>query len=262
MMNCKDISSESGIVLFHAHFGNIDKIYHRLPLDTQIQLIQNLFVRTLADYLKAVRAASALFQKTLADTRSAETPALTQNSFKRGDFVLKRQLPRPSKLYFEYLEPFLMLSQSKNDEHVQNLVYDSSHTFFVENLKLCHGSPDQAMDAARCDIDQYAIEAVILYRGDPLQRTTTSFLVHFADGDKVWLPWSFDISSTQAFEVFCQSRSELYLLLYSAKEAKRIYAAINKQSITEVKPGDVAYADLRWYGYDWYSGLGLPNYDT
>jgi hypothetical protein len=71
-----------------------------------------------------------------------------------------------------------------------------------------------------------------------------------------------DISSTQAFEVFCQARSELYLLLYSAKEAKCIYAAINKQPISEVKPGDVAYVDLRWYGYDWYAGLGLPNYDT
>ena len=51
-------------------------------------------------------------------------------------------------------------------------------------------------------------------------------------------------------------------MLYSAKEAKRIYAAINKQPISEVTPGDVVYVDLRWYGYDWYSGLGLPNFDT
>lgn len=156
-------------------------------------------------------------------------------------------LPRPSKLYFEYLGPFLVLSQ------VRNLVYDSIHTFFVEDLKLFHGSAEQAMNAARHDTDQYAIETVVIYRGDPLQHISTSFLVHFVDGDKVWLPWSMDISSTQAFEVFCQTRSELYLLLYSAK-AKRIYAAINKQPITEVKLGDVAYVDLRWYGYDWYSG--------
>ncbi len=87
-------------------------------------------------------------------------------------------------------------------------------------------------------------------------------MVHFVDGDKVWLPWSMDLSSTQAFELFCQHRSELYLLLYSAKEAIRIYAAINKQPISEVTPGDVVYVDLRWYGYDWYSGLGLPNFDT
>jgi hypothetical protein len=131
-------------------------------------------------------------------------------------------------------------------------VYDSIHSFFAKDLKLFHGSPEQAVDAARRDNDQYAI-AVVTYRGEPLQRTSTSFLVHFVDCDKVWLPWSMDISSTQAFECFCQTRSELYLLLYSAKEAKRIYAAINKQPISEVKPGDVAYADLRWYGYDWYS---------
>jgi hypothetical protein len=262
MMNCEDTSSESGIVPLHAHVGNIDEIYHRLPSDTAIPLVQNLFVRTLADNLKAVRAASALFQKSLADSRSAETPQLTQNIFKPGDFVLKHQLPRPSKLYFEYLGPFLVLSQVKNDVQVRNLVYDSIHSFFVEDLKLFHGSAEQAMDAARRDTDQYAIEAVSAYRGDPLQRTTTSFLVQFVDGDNVWLPWSMDISSTQAFEIFCQSRNELYLLLYSAKEAKRIYAAINKQPISEVKPGNVAYVDLRWYGYDWYSGLGLPHYDT
>lgn len=70
-------------------------------------------------------------------------------------------------------------------------------------------SAEQAIDAARRDTDQYAIEMVVTYRGDPLQRTSTSFMVHFVDGDKVWLPWSMDISSTQAFEVFCQARSEL-----------------------------------------------------
>lgn len=73
----------------HAHFNYIDEIYHQLPSDTQIPLIQNLFVRTLADNLKAVRSASALFQQQLAQTRSAESPALMQNSFKPGDFVLK-----------------------------------------------------------------------------------------------------------------------------------------------------------------------------
>jgi hypothetical protein len=185
-----------------------------------------------------------------------------QNTFKPGNFVLKQQTPRPSKLYFEYLGPFLVLSQVKNDVQVRNLVYDSIHSFFVEDLKLFHGLLEQAVDAARRDTDQYAIASVVMYRGDPLQRMTTSFLVHFADGDKVWLPWSMDISSTQAFESFCQSRSELYLLLYSAKEEKRIYAAINKQPISEVKPGDIVYVDLRWYGCDWYSGLELLNFVT
>jgi hypothetical protein len=71
---------------------------------------------------------------------------------------------------------------------VRNLVYDGIHTFFVEDLKLFHGSAEQAMDAARRDTDQYAIEMVVTYRGVPLQRTSTSFMVHFVDGDKVWLP--------------------------------------------------------------------------
>ena len=78
----------------------------------------------------------------------------------------------------------------------------------------------------------------------------------------VWLPWSADISETTQFETFCQHRSELYLLLYSASQASKLKAAINRMPISDVTPGDLVYVDLRFYGSDWYMSLCLPDSDT
>ena len=39
-------------------------------------------------------------------------------------------------------------------------------------------------------------------------------------------------------------------------------AAINRQRIQTVRPGLIGYMDLRWYSFDWYAQLGLPDEDT
>jgi hypothetical protein len=84
------------------------------------------------------------------------------------------------------------------------------------------------------DNDQYAVEAIRAYRGDPQKRMQCVFLVHFMDGDELWLPWSFDLASTSKFEDFCKQRPELYILLYTVTESRKIMKDINKWPITEV----------------------------
>jgi hypothetical protein len=115
---------------------------------------------------------------------------------------------------------------------------------------------------ALLDKNQYLITAVLAYRGDPLKRTTCLFLIQFDDGDLIWVPYSADISSTQQFEIFCNARPELYLLLFTAAEATTMMAAINRTNISEVGPGTSVYVDLRFFGSDWYNSLCLPNSDT
>ena len=100
------------------------------------------------------------------------------------------------------------------------------------------------------------------YRGDPLVRSSCTFLVHFEDGDLLWLPWSPDITETAQFEEFCTHRTELYLLLYSSAEAAKMKAAVNRMPISDVAPGDTAYVSLRFYGSSWYISLELPESDT
>ena len=163
---------------------------------------------------------------------------------------------------FQLSGPYRVISQHKNDVQVRSLVYDNIVTFNLDHLKLFVGSEQEAKQMALLDKNQCLITEILAYRGDPLKRTTCLFLIHFDDGDLVWVPYSTDISSTQQFEAFCNARPELYLLLFTAAEASTMMAAINRTNITEVGPGSNVYVDLRFFGSDWYNSLGLPNSDT
>ena len=123
------------------------------------------------------------------------------------------------------------------------------------------GTEAQAKAMALLDKNQYLIKEVQAYRGDPATRSTCTFLVLFEDNDIVWIPFSPDISNTTQFEVFCNTRPELYTLLYSQLEAQKMIAALNRSPICEVIPGDSVYVDLRFYGSGWYNSLELPSSD-
>lgn len=111
------------------------------------------------------------------------------------------------------------------------------------------------------DQNQYVIEKIITYKGDPLKRTTTSYLIKFMDGDIIWVPWSKDISVTLQFEDFCRSRSELTPLLYDEKVWRKMATDMNKNPITDVKPGDEFYLDIRSWGSSYYDNLDIPDAD-
>ena len=115
---------------------------------------------------------------------------------------------------------------------------------------------------ALLDKNQYLIKDIQAYRGDPMTRSSCSFLIWFEDNDLVWLPFSPDISNTVQFEMFCNSRPELYTLLYSQLESQKMIAALNRFPITEVNPGDSVYVDLCFYGGGWYNSLDLPSSDS
>jgi hypothetical protein len=65
-----------------------------------------------------------------------------------------------------------------------------------------HGDADEAYKAAMLDNDQFVVDRIIAYRGDPDQRTTMEFEVRFADGTVVWKTWDKDLNQTQAFEEY------------------------------------------------------------
>jgi hypothetical protein len=51
-----------------------------------------------------------------------------------------------------------------------------------------HGTAEEAFRAAMLDNDQYIVDSIIAYRGDPDQRTSMEFEVQFNDGTVVWKP--------------------------------------------------------------------------
>ncbi len=149
---------------------------------------------------------------------------------------------------FQLSGPCKVISQNKNNVQVRSLVYNSILTFNLDHLKIFLGTESEAKAMALLDKNQYLIKEIQSYRGDPMSRSSCTFLVWFKDNDLIWLPYSSDISNTVQFESFCNTRPELYTLLYSQLEAQKMIAALNQFPITEVNPGDSVYVDLRFYG--------------
>ena len=163
------------------------------------------FVQQLDNNLKNLRAASKQFQDELVLERISKTPVETQNVFQPGDFVLferDKDVPRPNKLSPDFMGPFEVVSQSKNDVQCRNLVYGNIKPLHVTRLKPFIGSREEAYELAKKDTDQFEVDCILAYRGDPETRTTMEFLVRFMDGDQTWLPYSQDIFQMQQFENF------------------------------------------------------------
>ena len=256
------LSSETGVVPFHAVFGTADLDHFRIPEGRDGSQVLPDYIKLLDENIKTVRDLSKKFQDNLVLERTLNTPAEKQNMYQPGDLVLFQlnpDNPRPTKLSPRYVGPYEVIHQYRNDVRCKHIVLGHFKEFHVERLKIFHGTLEQAKKIAMLDNDQYVIEKFLSYRGDPAKRSTVEFFIQFADDSKVWLPYSKDLFETVQYEEFCRSRPELILLLYDSKVANGMIASCNKSPIIEVQPGDVVFIDLRSYGATWYASLSLPD---
>ncbi len=258
------LNSETNMVPFELHFGQNSSTYHRIPSNLNLNSQVNDFIQLLNSNLKHLLEVSRAYQLNLVKERTGSDSNNIQfiNQYQPGDYVLKQidmSKPRPSKLHPQFLGPYQVISHIGNDIQCKNLITGEIKTFHVDMVKIFHGNSDQAYHMAMIDTEQYEVDYIKSYRGDPTVRSTTEFLVRYKDGDELWLPYSKDLSSTQQFETFCRVNSQLFYLLYNANDAKRIATDIKSKDITTVQPGTTVYVDLRSYGEHWYKGLDLPD---
>lgn len=258
------LNSETNMIPFDLHFGQDTHTYHKIPTNLNLNSQVNSFIQHLNSNLKHLLEVSRLYQHKLVQERTGSDSNNIQhiNQYQPGDYVLKQidtSKPRPSKLFPQFLGPFEVISHIGNDIRVRNIVTGEIKTFHVDMVKIFHGNRDQAYQMAMIDTEQYEVEYIISYKGDPIRRSTMEFLVKFKDGDEVWVPYSEDIAATQQFETFCRLNTHLFYLLYKADVAKRVASDIKSREITSVAPGNTVYVDLRSYGELWYSTLDLPD---
>ena len=135
-------------------------------------------------------------------------------------------------------------------------------------LKPYFGTMEMAVKAALLDHDQFVVNKILHYTGDPSMRDTLEFYVQYADGDERWMSYSKDLFDCEAYEVYCKTRPELWFCVYTVADARKFRSKVNKEPITELHVGDTIYVDLRAIGISWYNGLGkgslnpvLPNED-
>jgi hypothetical protein len=264
------VSSESGVIPFHAHFGNQNATYHKVPEGLDQRSKTNEYVKLLSANLDLISDLSKQYQDQLVQDRIKDSLPEYQNQFQPGDFVLFQMNPEqhlPFKLHPRFKGPYEVVAQYKNDVECRSLIYDSISKFHVSRLKMFYGSEgaeslrEQALKLAMIDDNQYKLKTIHAYRGDIERRSTLTFYAEFADEEKRWVPYSTDLFQTEQYELFCDRNPELILLKVRTEEAKAITREINNTAITEVDVNDSVWVDLRQYGCEWYESLQLPDYE-
>jgi len=259
-----EINSETGVRPIDARFGCVDGPYLRLPSDTLPQEVSKQWIKNISDNLKEIRLASARYMSEVAQERLAVTPAHRQNMYKPGELVLflrDPDKPLPTKLTPHFAGPYRVIQQVKNDVQCKHLSMMKVETFFVSNLKMFHGSEDDAKKAAMLDADHYLVRVIRAWKGDRERRTSMKFLVEFADNDQVWVRYSQDIADTVQFEEFIMRNPPLFMLRFKLDVAVKERSRLKNSHIIGVDPGLHVYVDLRCWDNsgEWYEGLKLPN---
>jgi hypothetical protein len=255
------ISAETGKSPFEFIFGSLDAKWFRLPDTNASPGAANSFLRALDDNLKTIREAAWGVIEKLRANRVKEA----KNTYKIGDMVLlnaKTMGLKAAKLFPNFLGPYLVKGVNKADVELQHIVTHDMKTVHMEHLKpFFSDSFEDAYNAALVDSQQYVIDRILAWRGDPERRSGMSFLVKFLDGDEVWLPYRKDLWEASQFVAFCEKHAPLMPLLRTEGEWKKLCAQENRKMIETVAVGKVCYVDIRAWGHGWYASIGLPESD-
>ena len=84
-------------------------------------------------------------------------------------------------------------------------------------------------------------------------------MVRFADGEEVLLPYSQDLAGAQQFGKYIFSYPQLFPLRFNASGVSQQLTILKRQPIVGIELGEEFYIDLRFWGYDFYDSLDLPN---
>jgi RNase H-like domain found in reverse transcriptase len=245
------LNSEFGIRPFDATFGTDSGAYFLLPTSLPPHVASNERLKLLNDDLRLVRELSYKHKAKVTASRLPSNP-ISQNKFQPGDLVLYHVAkPRVSKLSPVYAGPFEVLSHYQNDVSCRHLVLHYVEKFHVDKLGMFHGTPEDGFKMALLDRDQHVVLLIDAHRGVPSRRTGMEFGTRFADGDYIWLPYSTDIASTEAFEKYCKRLTELQFLLITVKEAQIRVKLLNTNVIPAI-PTTEFFLDLRYFGEKYY----------
>jgi hypothetical protein len=87
------VSNETGLTPFHAHFGTEDNTYLRLPESSDAASNAQAFVKLLDEDLRALWTTSRAHQQSLLAKRGANADPALQNQYQPGDLVLFQRAP-------------------------------------------------------------------------------------------------------------------------------------------------------------------------
>jgi hypothetical protein len=244
------LNSEFGVRPFDAMFGTEAGAYFHLPTAMAPAVASTERLKLLNEDLQLVRELCYKHKSKVIEGRLPDSPS--HNKFSPGDLVLLHvEKPRATKLSPVYAGPFEVIRHYQNDVTCKHLVLHYVEKFHVSKLGMFHGTAEDAFKMALLDRDQHVVLHIDAHRGVPSHRTGMEFGTRFADGDYIWLPYSKDISTTEAFEKYCRQLTELQFLLITVKEAQIRVKLLNTTMVPAI-PMQEFYLDLRYFGEKYY----------
>ena len=129
----------------------------------------------------------------------------------------------------------------------------------MSRLGVFHGTKEEAEVLARLDHQQFLLRCINAYSGDPMKRSQMTFEVIFDDDTISWLPYNQDLASTEHFHQFIHADPYLFPLRFSASEAKQQIANMKKMQISNFKPKDQFYINMRRWGEEEYLSFNLDD---
>lgn len=255
MLN-SETSAETGFSPFLYTFGTLDVPYFSLP--ERPIAVHGEFLKMLDEDLMRVRAAAQLVQQQQQSKRVLHGAI---NAYAIGDFVLFDEASkgfRDQKLKLRYSGPYIVVSVHKADVTCKHIVTAKEKVFHMDDLKPFIGSLPAAYSAAQCDDDQYIIEGIIDYYGDPLRRSSMEFLVLFEGNDEVWVRYNIDLAASSPFQQYVKSQPELEPLTVTSETWRQMNADYNRLGIQGVAPGTTCLVNLKSWGDEYYRSLELP----
>ena len=248
------INSEYGVRPFDSTFGTEAGAYFLLPTGLPPAAAAAERLKALNEDLLIVRDLSYKHRSMVIAKRQPHA-IKPQNRFQPGDLVLfDVGRPKASKLSPNYAGPFEVINQTKNDVTCRHVVLHFMQKFHVSKLGMFHGTPEEAQRMAMLDKNQHVVLFINAHRGVPSHRSGMEFGTQFADGDYIWLPYSTDISATEAFEKYCSSKHELQLLLLTTTEAQKRMKELNSMQLPLII-NQKFYLPLRYFGEKFYDSL-------
>ncbi len=256
-------SETGGYTPFQLKYGTEDASYFRLPESLEPGNSMNDFITKLDENLKITREISLQLQQKIVEERKAsDGPAV---SYECGDLVLWNPREKPSdylhaKLSPNWLGPYEVVKQNKNDVTCIHIVSKKQFVLHVGRLKPFIGSYEDALRVAKLDQNQFHIISFNYYTGNPHMRQSMTFNVTFED-EILNMPYNSDLADSVQFDEYVNSIPALFPLRCSAVESKKAISAMNKLAIVDVSPRDKKYLNLRFFdGTDrsWFDSLNLP----
>ena len=249
-------STETGITPFQYLFGSVDAKYMILPPDSEKHHAG--YLKLLNEDLLKVRQAAKKVQEIEQEKRNTHE---ILNAYAVGDYVLFDEASkgfREEKLKPRYSGPYMVTQVYKADVTCRHIVTGKEKVFHMEHLKPFMGSLREAYDAAKADDDQFVIVKILDYVGDPEKRMSMSFLVLFEGNDEVWLDYNADLASSSPFKDYCELYAKLEPIRMPAAVWKVQRSRYSAQPITDVKPGDRCFVNLKAWGDGYFRALQLP----